>query len=115
MKKNDWKKREGVVFSTDPSFSYQHGDGPEETTLPPSRQQLRVELDRSGRAGKQVTLITGFIGASADREQLCKMLKAKCGAGGSVKDGQILIQGDTRQKVAQALEKEGYKVRLIGG
>lgn len=115
MKKNDWKKREGVVFSTDPSFGYQHGASQEETTLPPSRQQLRVELDRSGRAGKQVTLVTGFVGTTADRELLCKMLKAKCGTGGSVKDGEILIQGDTRQKVAQVLEKEGYKVKLIGG
>ena len=115
MKKNDWKKREGVVFSTDPTFSYQQSAGQEETTLPPARQQLRVELDRSGRAGKQVTLITGFVGTSADRELLCKMLKAKCGAGGSVKEGEILIQGDMRPKVAQVLEKEGYKVRLIGG
>lgn len=115
MKKNDWKKREGVVFSTDPTFSYEHGAGQEEATLPPARQQLRVELDRSGRAGKQVTLVTGFVGTTADREQLCKMLKAKCGAGGSVKEGEVLIQGDMRQKVAQALEKEGYKVRLIGG
>jgi translation initiation factor 1 len=115
MKKNDWKKREGVVFSTDPAFGYQHGAGQEETTLPPARQQLRVELDRSGRAGKQVTLVTGFVGAAADREQLCKLLKAKCGAGGSVKEGEVLIQGDMRQKVAQVLEKEGYNVRLIGG
>ena len=114
MKKNDWKKREGVVFSTDPSFSYQQEHGPDEITLPPARQQLRVELDRTGRAGKQVTLITGFAGAAADRESLCKLLKARCGVGGSVKDGDILIQGDMRQKVGQALEKEGYKVRLIG-
>ncbi|MBL7851402.1 MAG: translation initiation factor [Cyclobacteriaceae bacterium] len=115
MKKNDWKKREGVVFSTDPSFSYQHQSAPEESTLPPQQQQLRVELDRSGRAGKQVTLVTGFVGTQADRESLCKLLKAKCGAGGSVKDGDILIQGDMRQKVGQALQKEGYKVKLIGG
>ena len=115
MKKNNWKNREGVVFSTDPSFAYQQPARPEDATLPPAQQQLRVELDRSGRAGKQVTLVTGFVGTDADRDALCKLLKSKCGAGGSVKDGEILIQGDMRQKVGQALQKEGYKVRLIGG
>lgn len=114
MKKNDWKKREGVVFSTDPSFNYTTGAGQEEPTLPPGRQRLRVELDRSGRAGKTVTMVTGFVGASADRESLCKLLKASCGAGGSVKDGEILIQGDMRRKIGQTLEKEGYKVHMIG-
>jgi len=115
MKKSDWKKRDGVVFSTDPSFNYQHETGPAEVTLPPGRQLLRVELDRSGRAGKQVTLVSGFVGTADDCESLCKVLKAKCGTGGSVKEGAILIQGDMRQKVGQVLEKEGYKVRLIGG
>lgn len=115
MKKNNWKNREGVVFSTDPSFTYQEAGAAEEATLPPRQQQLRVELDRSGRAGKQVTLVTGFIGTAADRESLCKHLKATCGTGGSVKDGAILIQGDMRQKVTQALEKEGYRARMIGG
>jgi translation initiation factor 1 len=114
MKKSNWKKREGVVFSTDPSFNYQQEVNPEEVTLPPGRQLLRVELDRSGRAGKQVTLVSGFAGTANDHEVLCKLLKAKCGAGGSVKDGQILIQGDMRDKIGQALQKEGYKVKVIG-
>lgn len=113
MKKNDWKKREGIVYSTEAGFEYQHSGGTEETTLPPGKQQLRVELDRTARAGKQVTLVTGFLGTAEDREALCKFLKTRCGTGGSVKAGEILIQGDMREKVNQALTTAGYKVRLI--
>lgn len=113
MKKNDWKKREGIVYSTEEGFEYQHGMGAEETTLPPEKQQLRVELDRTARAGKQVTLVTGFVGTADDLEALCKFLKTRCGTGGSVKAGEILIQGDMREKVNQALTTGGYKVRLI--
>lgn len=113
MKKNDWKKRDGVVYSTDDSFAYRNTGATEEETLPPSRQQLRVELDRSGRAGKQVTVITGFVGSAADREALSKAVKARCGVGGSVKEGQILVQGDQRQKAGEYLSKEGYRVRVI--
>jgi translation initiation factor 1 len=112
-KKNDWKTREGVVYSTNSEFSYSHSQHEEHTTLPPAQQTLRALLDKSGRAGKQVTLVTGFIGTSADLESLTKMLKTKCGVGGSCKEGEILIQGDVRDKLVAILTKEGYKARKI--
>lgn len=113
MKKNDWKKRDGVVYSTNPDFAYQHGESAEEATLASAKQQLRVSLDTSMRAGKQVTLVTGFVGTVADREALCKQLKSRCGVGGSVKESDILIQGDMRKKVGEELVKSGYRVRVI--
>jgi translation initiation factor 1 len=112
-KKNDWKQRDGVVYSTNTEFSYEYSQQQEQDTLPPSKQNLRIELDKSGRAGKQVTLITGFIGKASDLELLTKLLKTKCGAGGSSKDGEILIQGDVREKVLAIVTKEGYKARKI--
>jgi translation initiation factor 1 len=111
-KNNDWKKREGVVYSTNNDFNYQYQPGDEQGTLPPQQQQLRIGLDKSGRAGKTVTLITGFVGTSADLDVLAKLLKTRCGTGGSAKDGEILIQGDVRTKVAEILQKEGYKARV---
>lgn len=111
MKKNDWKKREGVVYSTDKNFGYAYSGGEEPETLPPAEQNLRVTLDKSGRAGKQVTLITGFIGKSADLEELGKILKGKCGVGGSAKEGEILIQGDHREKIKAILSALGYRCR----
>jgi translation initiation factor 1 len=111
-KNNDWKKRDGVVYSTDNSFNYQYQPGNEQNTLPPQQQQLRVGLDKSGRAGKTVTLITGFVGSGPDLEALAKLLKTRCGTGGSAKGGDILIQGDVRTKVAEILQKEGYKARV---
>lgn len=110
-KDNDWKKRDGVVYSTSNDFEYQYQQGSEQNTLPPQQQQLRVGLDNSGRAGKTVTLITGFVGTSADLEALAKMLKNKCGTGGSAKNGEVLIQGDVRNKVVEILQKEGYRAR----
>jgi len=112
-KKNNWKSREGVVYSTSEDFTYTHLQNETTETLAPGKQSLRVMLDNSGRAGKQVTLITGFIGSTTDLEVLTKLLKTKCGVGGSAKDGEILIQGDARDKIVAILTKEGFKARKI--
>jgi translation initiation factor 1 len=113
-KKNNWKQREGVVYSTNQHFQYETRQAYEPATLPPQQQQLKVMLDKSGRAGKTVTLVTGFVGKTEDLDVLGKMLKAKCGVGGSVKDGEILLQGDQREKLANLLAKAGYKVKRAG-
>lgn len=113
-KSNDWKKRDGVVYSTNNDFEYSYGEQGEATTLPPQQQNLKVLLDKSMRAGKQVTLVSGFVGTGDDLEKLGKMLKSKCGVGGSVKDGDILIQGDHRDKVLQLLQQNGYKAKKAG-
>lgn len=108
MKKNDWKDRLNVVYSTNPDFQYEMEENIEEQTLPPVQQRLRVQLDRKNRGGKVVTLITGFTGTEDDLKELGRMLKSKCGVGGSAKDGEIIIQGDFKQKVIELLKKEGY-------
>ena len=110
MKDNDWKDRLGMVYSTNPDYQYQTGDVEEPETLPTAKQRLQVLLDRKNRKGKAVTLVTGFIGKSEDLNTLGRYLKVKCGVGGSVKDGEIIIQGDMRQKVAEILTKDGYRV-----
>lgn len=113
-KKNDWKNREGVVYSTNNDFNYQYQQEETEKTLPAQQQNLKVQLDKSMRAGKQVTLVTGFTGKTGDIEILGKLLKTKCGVGGSVKDREIIIQGDHRDKIVQILLKEGYKAKRVG-
>jgi translation initiation factor 1 len=112
-KSNDWKKREGVVYSTSTDFQFNYTQSDNPATLPPQKQNLKVLLDKSMRAGKQVTLVTGFVGIAEDLEKLGKLLKSKCGVGGSVKDGEILIQGDHRDKLVQILTKEGYKAKRV--
>jgi translation initiation factor 1 len=100
--------KDGIVFSTDPSFSFEEEQRSEETR-PPAQQKLKVRLDTKQRAGKAVTLVEGFIGKQQDMDDLGKKLKNFCGTGGSVKDGEILVQGDQRDKVVQWLTKNGFK------
>lgn len=107
-KNNDWKDRLNIVYSTNPDFHYETEDEEETSTLPPAQQKLRVQLDRKNRGGKVVTLITGFVGTDDDLKELGKLLKSKCGVGGSAKDGEIIVQGDFKQKVLELLKKEGY-------
>lgn len=108
-KKN--KNIQGVVYSTDPNFSYQFEQEEVAETLAIEKQQLKVIIDKKQRAGKSVTLVKGFIGKVEDLESLGKMLKNKCGVGGTVKEGEILIQGDFRDKIIQILQNAGYKVK----
>ena len=110
-KNNEWKNRKGVVYSTLQNFPFQTEQGEEAVTIRSNQQQLKIRLDQHNRAGKKVTIITGFIGRTDDLEALAKILKTKCGVGGSVKNGDIILQGDFREKAEQALAKEGYKVR----
>lgn len=107
------KNRIGVVYSTNDDFDYTEDNELEEETLAKQDQQLRVSLDKKNRGGKQVTLVTGFVGMTGDIKELGKLVKTKCGVGGNVKDREIIIQGDLRDKVVQILEKEGYKARKI--
>ena len=111
MADNDWKKRLGVVFSTNPDFKYEEESIQEEATIEPAKQHLTVSIDRKGRGGKQVTLVSGFIGTSEDLAELGRTLKVKCGVGGSAKDGEITIQGDFRDRVTALLKDMGYKAK----
>ena len=108
---NDWKQRLGVVYSTNPDFQYETARPEEAETLPPARQRLIVGIDRRNRGGKQVTLITGFVGSADDLKELARTLKTRCGVGGSAKDGEITIQGDFRDKVVELLKGMGYNAK----
>ena len=99
----------GLVYSTDPNFKLEEEIIAEEETLLPAQQKIKVRLDKKHRAGKAVTLIEGFMGKDAEREELGKKLKTFCGTGGAVKDGEIIVQGDNRDKVLQWLQKNGFK------
>lgn len=108
MKNNDWKDRLNVVYSTNPNFQYESIEEDEEETLPKNQQKLRISMEKKGRGGKTVTLIKGFIGTEDDLKELGKLLKTKCGVGGSSKDGEIIIQGDFKQRIIDLLKAEGY-------
>ena len=110
MKQNGWKSRLGVMYSTTPDYKYQMDEEAEEETLPKEKQRLHITLEKRNRGGKVVTLVSGFRGTGNDRSALGKWLKTRCGVGGSVKDGEIIIQGDWRQKVTDLLTEEGYHV-----
>ena len=115
MGKKGKNKREGIVYSTSDDFEYQDNEQQEAETLPPAQQDLRVMLDKKARKGKQVTLVTGFVGSDEDLKELGKTLKSRCGAGGTAKDGEIMVQGDFRDKVMEVLAGEGYKAKKSGG
>lgn len=108
MKSNDWKDRLNVVYSTNPDFKYESYEEEEAETLPKNQQKLRVSIEKKGRGGKTVTLIRGFVGTEDDLKDLGKLLKTKCGVGGSVKDEEIIIQGDFKQRITDLLKAEGY-------
>jgi len=113
MKNNDWKDRLNVVYSTNSDYKYEIEKDNESETLPKEKQHLRITLDKKNRGGKIVTLITGFIGKENDKKDLCRILKTKCGVGGSVKEEGIIIQGDFKQKINDLLTKDGYHTKMI--
>ena len=112
--KQQSKNRIDIVYSTNPDFQYTYDEPEEQETLPPSRQNLRVMLDRKNRGGKSVTLVTGFVGNNDALSALGKELKSKCGVGGTAKDGEIIVQGDFRDKIMQLLQQKGFKVKRVG-
>lgn len=109
--KDDKKNRVNIIYSTNPDFNYEYQQGPESETLAPEKQNLRVSLDSRQRKGKTVTLVQGFTGTEDDLKELAKLLKSKCGVGGSVKDGEIIIQGEVKEKVLAILRDSKYRVR----
>jgi translation initiation factor 1 len=116
MSKKNKKDRSGVVYSTDPDFNYNFETDEPAEALPPQQQKLRVSLDRKQRKGKEVTLVTGFVGPDSSLQELGKYLKTKCGVGGSAKDGEIIVQGDQRERVLALLLEKGYRgTKKAGG
>ena len=108
MKKNDWKERLNIVYSTNPDFAYDTGEEAEDETLAKNQQKLRVRIEKNPRGGKTVTIVAGFIGSDSDLKELGKLLKTKCGVGGTAKEGEVIIQGDFKEKVVELLKHEGY-------
>lgn len=107
----DKKQRINVVYSTNPDFNYESNEQEEQETLTPEKQNLRVMLDSKQRAGKTVTLVRGFIGREDDLKDLAKLLKNKCGVGGSIKDGEVIIQGALKDKILTILKENHYRVK----
>ncbi|MBQ8366603.1 MAG: translation initiation factor [Alistipes sp.] len=114
MMASDWKDRLGVVFSTNPDFKYERESEEAERTLPPAQQNLKVWLDRL-KGGRVATVVRGFVGSNDDLQALGKELKKSCGVGGTAKDGEIIIQGDHRDRVVDLLIKAGYRTKRAGG
>ncbi len=114
MKDNNWKDRLSVVYSTNPDFQYNQGEKIEEETITPQKQNLIVAIERKNRGGKTVTLVKGFVGKEDALAELGKKLKTKCGVGGSVKEGEIIIQGEFKTRIADLLKEWGYRVKISG-
>lgn len=114
MSDNDWKKRLGTVYSTNPDYDFNYEDDPAQNTPPPSDQNLRIWLERKG-GGKVATVVKGFEGTDDDLKELGKMLKAACGVGGTVKNGEVIIQGNKRDQVLKLLTQKGYQAKKAGG
>jgi len=112
---NDWKKRLGMVYSTNPDFHFSSGTEEEQETLPPREQDLRVRPEKKGRKGKTVTIVNGFTGRQEDLEELARVLKTRCGTGGSAKDGEIIIQGNFVEKIIGILSDLNYRAKRSGG
>ena len=108
MKNNDWKDRLGVVFSTAADFAYQDDKKEQTETLVPGRQKLRLRIEKNGRGGKTVTVVNGFVGKEDDLKELSRLLKTRCGVGGTCKEGEIIIQGDFKNRIIDILKQEGY-------
>ncbi|MCR4613021.1 MAG: translation initiation factor [Bacteroidaceae bacterium] len=106
-KDNDWKSRLGMVYSTNPDYVYEE-ESTETETLPKQQQKLRVRIEKNHRGGKVVTIVSGFVGSDDHLRELGRFLKTKCGVGGSQKDGELLVQGDFKEKVVQLLKSYGY-------
>jgi len=115
MKTNKWKERKDIVYSTNPDFNYNYDNVVnEQVTIDPSKQKLKVYMDSKARSkGKQATVVNGFVGSEDDLKDLAKLLKTKCAVGGTIKEGEIIIQGDFRDKLIQILSAQGYKATKI--
>lgn len=108
MKNNDWKDRLNIVYSTNPDFQYSTDEKEEIDTLPKQQQKLRVSIEKNHRGGKTVTIVKNFVGSEEDLKELGRLLKTKCGVGGTAKEGEILVQGEFKEKIIELLKKEGY-------